>query len=128
MRTVGGISLKISLSFSCALIGGWVGAKAQISLSYFAGNGGKAGSGCVGGGGGWHWEQLLSVMDTGSLVRTEFQRGILPAELLLGLGSICLQGDAASNWAKPLSKERCCSIFLRWPLENIHCSCGWCWY
>lgn len=41
MKTVGGISLKISHSFSCALIRGWVGAKAAASMSHCAGNGGK---------------------------------------------------------------------------------------
>lgn len=88
MRTVGRISVKVSHSFSCALIKGWVGAKAPASMSHCAGNGGMADGGCVGGGGVWHWEQPFSVMETGSLVRTELQSRIVPVELLQGLSSI----------------------------------------
>lgn len=78
VRAVGGISLKVSPSSTCALIKGWVGAKARASSSHCAGNGGKAEGGCVGGGGGWHQEQPFSMMETSSLLGMELQRGRSP--------------------------------------------------
>lgn len=116
------------LLFFLALIRGWAGAKAPASLSPCAGNGGRADGRCVGGGGGWHREQLFGMTETGSLVGTELQRASLPAELLQGPGSVCFQGDAASKCTQPLSEERHCSVFLRWPLENTDCCCARCWY
>lgn len=44
-------------------------------------------------------------METGSLVGTGLQRGSLPEELLQGPGSICFQGDAASNWTHCLRRD-----------------------
>lgn len=50
VRAVGGISLKVSPSFSSALIRGWVCAKTPASLGHCAGDGRKPDGGCVGGG------------------------------------------------------------------------------
>lgn len=115
LRVFGGISLKVSPSFSYALIRGWVHAKTPASLGHRAGRWEEARR--------WlcrRWCRLLLVATvpfgmtaTGSLAGKELWSGdgsVRSSRLIQSLISICFQGNATWKWTQLLFEVFCMSM------------------
>lgn len=105
VRAVGGISLKVSPSFSYALIRGWVRAKTPASSGHCARRWEEARRWMC-----WRWCRLLLVATarfgmtaTGSLAGKELWYGdvsLQSSRLIQGPVSLCFEGNATLKWTQ----------------------------